>query len=278
MKKVLLGTSALALAGAFASPAAAAEWNVRVGGYMEQFVAYADSDANFAGDYDGVDSKQDAEIHFLPSITLDNGIKFGANVQLEALTNSDQIDEAYMFIDGSFGRVVLGSENSAGYTMTYVAPDVTFINVNSGSTTSFVPWSAGGAGTDIFRQTLGSSLLENAGNNDVEYEKRLEGRTGAADEPDGDGEKQEIADDEEIENAGERTVDILRAAQALAQWAHEKIRGDVDEGEGDEEASLPRVGQAEFEFEEGGGGLAELLLKSIEGGPGGFLFTGEVGG
>jgi hypothetical protein len=168
MKKVLLGTSALALAGAFASPAASAEWNMRVGGYMEQYVAYADSDANFAGDFDGIDSKQDAEIWFLPSITLDNGIKFGANVQLEALTNSDQIDEAFMFIKGSFGEVLLGSENSAGYKMPYAAPDVTFINVNSGSTASFIPWSGGGAGSDLFRGTLGSTYLENARNNDAQ--------------------------------------------------------------------------------------------------------------
>jgi hypothetical protein len=168
MKKVLLGTSALALAGAFASPAASAEWNMRVGGYMEQYVAYADSDANFAGDFDGIDSKQDAEIWFLPSITLDNGIKFGANVQLEALTNSDQIDEAFMFIKGSFGEVLLGSENSAGYKMTYAAPDVTFINVNSGSTASFIPWSGGGAGSNLFRGTLGSTFLENVGNNDAQ--------------------------------------------------------------------------------------------------------------
>jgi hypothetical protein len=167
MKKVLLGTSALALAGAFASPAASAEWNVRVGGYMEQYVAYADSDATQPGDFDGIDSKQDAEIWFLPSITLDNGIKIGANVQLEALTNGDQIDEAFMFIKGSFGEVLLGSENSAGYKMTYAAPDVTFLNVNSGSTTSFIPWSGGGAGSDVFRRTLGTTFLENVGNNDA---------------------------------------------------------------------------------------------------------------
>jgi len=173
MKKVLLGTSALALACAFASPAASVEWNVRVGGYMEQFVAYANSDfddksAN-PGDYDGIDSKQDTEIFFAPSITLDNGIQFGANIQLEGngyLFTSDTIDESYMFIKGSFGEILLGSENSAGYKMTYAAPDVTFINVNSGSTTAFIPWSGGGAGADVFRRTLGTTFLENAGNND----------------------------------------------------------------------------------------------------------------
>ncbi|MGR3716890.1 MAG: porin, partial [Thermohalobaculum sp.] len=167
----LLGTSALALAGAFASPAASAEWNVRVGGFMEQFVAYASSDfddksAN-PGDFDGIDSKQDAEIWFIPSITLDNGIQFGANVQLEAFTNSDQIDESYMFIKGSFGEILLGSENSAGYKMTYAAPDVTWFNVNSGSSTSFIPWSGGGAGSDVFRGTLGTTFLENSRNNDA---------------------------------------------------------------------------------------------------------------
>jgi predicted porin len=145
----------------------AAQWNVTVGGFMEQYVAYTDSDANFAGDFDGIDSKQNAEIWFLPSITLDNGIKFGANVQLEALTGGDQIDEAFVFIKGSFGEILLGSENSAGYKMTYAAPDVTFININSGSTTLFIPWSGGGAGSDLFRGTLNTTYIENSRNNDV---------------------------------------------------------------------------------------------------------------
>ena len=171
MKKVLLGTSAIALAGAFASPAAAAEWEVRVGGYMEQFVAYADVDADFPGKFDGVDAKQDAEIFFLPSITLDNGIRIGANIQLEGaggLGTPDTIDESYLFIQGSFGEILLGSENSAGYKMTYAAPDVTFLNVNSGSTTAFIPWSGGGAGSDVFRGTLGTTFLENERNNDAQ--------------------------------------------------------------------------------------------------------------
>ncbi len=170
MKKILLGTSAIALAGAFASPAASAEWEVRVGGYMEQFVAFATSDFDDGrdGQWDGIDSKQDAEIWFLPKITLDNGISFGANIQLEGLTDSDQIDESHMIIKGSFGEIILGSENSAGYKMTYAAPDVTFINVNSGSTTAFIPWTGDGAGDDAFRATLGTTFLEVNGNNDAQ--------------------------------------------------------------------------------------------------------------
>lgn len=173
MKKVLLGTSAIALCGAFASSASAAEWSMRVGGYFESYAAYASSDIENAGDvdYDGVDSKQDAEIHFLPSITLDNGIRFGADIQLEGNTSGDTIDESFIFITGSFGRFEAGNENSAGYKMHYGAPDVTFVNVNSGSLTAFIPFSgtAGGlrTGSDVFRGTLGSTYLENGRNNDA---------------------------------------------------------------------------------------------------------------
>ena len=178
MKKVLLSTSGLALASAFASPAASAEWDVRVGGYMEQHAAWASSDVDNtavgenSGNFDGIDSKQDSEIHFLPPITMDNGMKIGANSQLEGFTSGDTVDESYMFIKGSFGQALLGSENSAGYKMTYAAPDVTFINVNSGSMTAFMPISGTaqgfGRGSDIFRGTLGSAFLENARNNDAQ--------------------------------------------------------------------------------------------------------------
>lgn len=160
------------MTGVMALPAGAQEWDVRVGGYMEQFIGYASSDADFAGSYDGIDSKQDSEIHFLPSVTLDNGLKIGADIQIEGNTGSDQIDESYMFIKGSFGEVLLGSENSAGFKMTVVAPDVTFLEVNSGSLTAFIPFSGsfGGVsvGNDFFRGTLGTTLLEVSRNNDAQ--------------------------------------------------------------------------------------------------------------
>ena len=188
MKKVLLGTSAIALAGAYATSAGAAEWEMKVSGYMEQHLAYAASDVNgFTGDdFDGVDSKQDAEIHFKPSITLDNGLKIGAVVELEAFQNGDQIDESYLFIKGSFGEILLGSENSAGYKMSYGAPDVSFVGLNSPSIASFVPFSGALAndnngdgdttdagetinvGDDLFRGTLSSTFLENGRNNDAQ--------------------------------------------------------------------------------------------------------------
>lgn len=186
MKCVLLGTSAIALTSS-ASLVNAAEWEVGIHGYMEQYLAYASSDVDgFVGDdFDGVDAKQDAEIHFKPKITLDNGLQIGVDIQLEANTSVDQIDESYLFIQGSFGEIVLGSENSAGYRMTYVAPDVSFVDLNSPSTTLFIPFTGNLAndnnkdgdiadagevvsvGNDVFRGTLGTTLIENERNNDA---------------------------------------------------------------------------------------------------------------
>lgn len=170
MENTLLSTTILAVA-SFASAASAAEWNVRVGGYYNAMVAYASSDTPTGTDFDGVDVRTDAEVFFLPSITLDNGIRIGANIQLEGNTDGDQIDEAYAFIRGSFGEAIIGSENSAGYLMHYGAPNVAIISLNSGSLTDYIPYSGsvGGVntGNDIFRATLGTTYIENSDNNDA---------------------------------------------------------------------------------------------------------------
>lgn len=168
MKKILLGTSAIALAGASAGQAQAASWDLDWGGYFEASVGFASVDDSGSADFDGVDVIQDAEIQFTPSITLDNGLTFGVDVQLEANTSGDTIDESFAFVKGSFGQILIGSENSAGYKMTYAAPDVTWINVNSGSLSAFIPFSGGGLGSDVFRGTLGSSFLEVNRNNDAQ--------------------------------------------------------------------------------------------------------------
>jgi len=163
MKKILLGTSALALAGAFASPAASAEWEMRVGGYMEQHVAYATSDPDNSpgkdAEYDGVDVKSDTEIHFSPVITLDNGIKFGARIELEGTgKGDDQIDENYVYIEGSFGRLSIGEDDNAAYIMGYGAPDVTFVNINSGSESLWLPFDAAFGTTTTFISVEGDSV------------------------------------------------------------------------------------------------------------------------
>jgi len=173
MKKTLLTTTAVALTG-FAGAASAMEVGtagavtLNIGGYFTTNIAIASVDAAAGTDYDGMDILTNSEIHFKPSITLDNGITFGADIELEGNTSGDQIDEQYVYAKGSFGKIIVGSENSVGYKMSLGAPDVSLIGVNSGSLTAFVPFSSSSAGADIFRGTLGSTYLENDRNNDAQ--------------------------------------------------------------------------------------------------------------
>ncbi len=124
--------------------------------------------------------KQDVEIHFLPSIKLDNGIKIGANIQLEGSTSGDQIDESFLFIKGDFGEILLGSENSAGYKMHYDAPNVLYLNLRD--LDEFIPYSGSAGvsvGDDRVRGTFGQTAIENDRNNDAQrftyFTPRLEG-------------------------------------------------------------------------------------------------------
>ncbi|MFD0859061.1 porin [Roseovarius aquimarinus] len=171
MKKHLLSTSAIALGVAAAAPAAAQEWDVSFGGFMSQHVAYADLSGSAlaaGGDYDGVDLHSSSEIIFTPSITLDNGLTFGVNVQLETEQNATgEIDESYMSISSdTLGQILIGSENSAGYKSMVGAPGVTSMFINSPSISTFIPFSLAYPGG--FRQAGLSSFTEVAGNNDVQ--------------------------------------------------------------------------------------------------------------
>ena len=170
MKKQLLCTSAIALGVAAAAPASAQDWNLDWGGFYSQHIAFSDisvlnANPNVNLDGDGVDLHQNAEIIFTPNVTLDNGLTFGINIQMEG-QNGMNIDESYMSISGDqFGRLDVGSENSAGYKMMVAAPTVTSMAINSPSISTFVPFS--GVTPANGRQAGLSSFTEVAGNNDV---------------------------------------------------------------------------------------------------------------
>lgn len=175
MKNTLLTTTAIAVTG-FAGAANAVDvtagaLTMGIGGFFTSTIAYANVGGAGIGtaDFDGIDVFTNAEIHFKPSLTLDNGLTIGADVQLEAASNTgtDQIDESYLFIKGDFGQVLIGSENSAGYKMTVAAPDVSHIFAHSSSLTGFVPYSGLTTGAGFFRGTIGTTYIENNRNNDA---------------------------------------------------------------------------------------------------------------
>lgn len=147
MKKALLSTTVLLALAVTSVPAAAqtkkapAETldqpiELKVGGFMSWYATYANQrKSTFAGpitpvaigDYNHYDIMGNAEVYFSGSTTLSNGVKIGAMVQLEAGTDSattDQvIDEAYMTVDTSFGRFIVGNVKNVSNQMSVLAPD-----------------------------------------------------------------------------------------------------------------------------------------------------------
>ncbi|GAW33167.1 hypothetical protein RA2_00203 [Roseovarius sp. A-2] len=177
MKKQLLSTSAIALGVAMAAPASAQEWDMDWGGFHNAHVGYVEVDTTGVAvgtDFDGVDVFQNAEIIFTPSVTLDNGMTFGINVQMESTNNGGGavgIDETYLSVSSdTLGRIDLGNENSAGYKLSLAAPQVSGgIGINSPSLSGFVPISIGSGGNSpwLFRDSGISSYAEVLANNDV---------------------------------------------------------------------------------------------------------------
>jgi predicted porin len=123
MKKVLLGTSALLGVGTLAGAAQASDGiKLDVGGFFQtvyQGVFDKKSDGHF-GNHRNVDRfLHNAEVHFKGETTLDNGLTVGAQIELEGEETfgtgpggtGDQIDKAFVYWSGGFGKVQIGSQD-----------------------------------------------------------------------------------------------------------------------------------------------------------------------
>lgn len=137
MKKLLLGSTALVAGGLMAAPAMAADpIKIGVGGYYQFFAIAGGIEGSYAPDgtsvqYKGLQFIQEGEIHFIGQSKLDNGTTVGLTVELEgwntpisAAANGSvrQIDEAFLFAFGDWGRLEFGSRDQATYRMYYGAP------------------------------------------------------------------------------------------------------------------------------------------------------------
>jgi hypothetical protein len=110
---------------------------LHLGGYMEQWIGYSNQSGSY-DNYSSVDEKSDSEIYIKGATTLDNGIRFGVTWEIEgdgspdapANTTCDRIDEAYLFMSGSFGRINMGEEDTASELMGYGPSIVGPVGIN----------------------------------------------------------------------------------------------------------------------------------------------------
>ncbi|WP_332054731.1 porin [Reyranella sp.] len=134
MKKLLLGSTALVVGGLVAAPAMAADpIKMGVGGYYQFYALAGSMEGTYAtngtwSQFKGIQFIQEGEIHFIGQTKLDNGTSIGVRVELEGWnpsisgTGVRQIDEAYLFAFGDWGRIEFGSKDDAAYIMYYGAP------------------------------------------------------------------------------------------------------------------------------------------------------------
>ncbi len=159
-KHQLMATSALvgATAALGGGPALAEMMKpaLSVGGYFAHDTHFATQDLD--ENKGTVAHHVDSEVIFKIGGELDNGLKIGGQIELEALQAGDQIDETRLDVSGAWGMVRLGMSNSGRYGATWSVggPNVAH-GVSSGVQTEWLANPAGIGGGMYFRQPLGSA-------------------------------------------------------------------------------------------------------------------------
>src|SRR4051794_28387328 len=126
MKKILLGTTAIAAAALYAQ-SAQAQLTVSLGGYTEFFGAYYEDDSS---NRTNREFQLETEIVVRADGKADNGLLYGAKVELQNSTPTTQganstgigTDEASVYLAGTWGRLELGDFDGAADTLAIYAP------------------------------------------------------------------------------------------------------------------------------------------------------------
>ena len=125
MKKLLVASTALVAFAAVNTAQAADPIKLTVGGYMEQWVGYADQDVDGQQNFADVLVQSDGELYFRGSTKLDNGLTVGVNIDRYTNRGTASGDDVFMSISGdSLGTIKLGSTKGAGYGLSHASKDV----------------------------------------------------------------------------------------------------------------------------------------------------------
>ncbi len=128
MKNILLGTSALFGAAVLATGALAEDPKVMIGGVIDAQagIVNEDRDAGLRNEA----FRSDTEINVSVAGKSENGLGYGAVIDLEADTSNDAFGQGanasrtYVYLDGAFGRTELGSVEGSAHTTQVTAANI----------------------------------------------------------------------------------------------------------------------------------------------------------
>ena len=134
MKRLLCGTTALFGVGMMAGSALAEEpIRLTIGGHFKEAYMVIDDDNGMNDEDDNQDPQlghdrnrdgffNDAEVHFIGTTVLDNGLEVGVQIEVEGENSFDAVDEAYVWFAGGFGEVRVGSDDEALHKACVIPP------------------------------------------------------------------------------------------------------------------------------------------------------------
>ena len=211
MRKLLLGTTALAAAATLSANAALAD--VSISGYYEW--KYQSRSSTVAAN-DGTSMGVDSEIKFTLSNKTDSGLDIKMAVELQSDDTDTDIDESSLSIAGGFGRIVLGSDDNAADNYAIDAEDVVGEEIQVTGTTTL-------ALTDTDLETTGDA------NKFTYHVPAMGGLKGGISYTD-NGTDSSTGDQDSIEIGAQYTIDAGGAAITLggATRNTEQVSGTID--------------------------------------------------
>jgi len=161
MRKLLLGTTALAAAATLSANALA---DVSISGSTEW--KYTSMSSNISAK-DGTSSATDSEIAFKFSNKTDSGLTVGWVVELQADDGDTAIDESSISIAGGFGKVVLGGNDSVGDNFGIAGTDIpseeggtgTAVSATIGTNSDITPASGDSSKISYFLPAMGGLTM-----------------------------------------------------------------------------------------------------------------------
>ncbi|MEO8558921.1 MAG: porin [Rhodospirillales bacterium] len=172
MKKILLRTSALVAAGLVTSQAQAVDpIKMSVTGFVSS-VFVIGNQSRTPDRFDQM--KWDGQIRFNGETRLDNGIKVGLMIELEANTTAvggttatQQIDEHFIWFEGQFGRIEVGATDGAGYKLHVFIP--TLMPLHGVDTPDYFHFATPNHSNAGLFSTAPSDLKDNEDANKISY-------------------------------------------------------------------------------------------------------------
>ena len=185
----LVAATMLAAGGAAAQDKKMSKPSISVNGYYSVHMSgIVDDDANTVElNAPGVDVRSDSEVQFNGRAALDNGMKIHVRWELEGNTHTrnrppdavgkpspangdDQIDEVYVTVSGSFGRIILGSTDNAAVKMLTGMTGAWATNVGQNFHFNSQEWIPSAVGTPggVFHVLHDARIREHGGGGDSE--------------------------------------------------------------------------------------------------------------